>query len=148
MRLLARREHSRRELLDKLRARGFAPAAAEAAVARLAAEGLQSERRFAEALVRERIARGHGPRRIEAELAQRGVAGELAAEVMAAAEVDWVRLAREVARRRFRGPAGDRREWLRRARHLAGRGFTGEQVRAALGGDEGMATGDDGTGWT
>ena len=52
---LARREHGRGELLDKLTRFGFDPAVADDAVAQLVDDGLQSDARFAEAFVRSRI---------------------------------------------------------------------------------------------
>jgi len=48
VRLLARREHSRRELARKLAERDFPEAEREAALDRLEREGLQSDERFAE----------------------------------------------------------------------------------------------------
>src|SRR3546814_9963866 len=45
--LLVRREHSRKELANKLAARGVAREDAEAAVERMAAEGWQDDARFA-----------------------------------------------------------------------------------------------------
>jgi len=50
--LLVRREHSRKELVRKLRGRGVEPEAAVAAVGRLAEEGWQDDARFAASLVR------------------------------------------------------------------------------------------------
>jgi regulatory protein len=72
MDLLARREHSRRELEQKLRRR-FDAEEIDSALEALAEEGLQSDERFAFSFTRERMLRGYGPRRIEAELQQRGV---------------------------------------------------------------------------
>src|SRR6185295_823724 len=68
LKLLARREHSARELKRKLTARGIGEVDAAAAVADAAADGWQSDTRYAEMLVRSRISQGFGPMRIEAEL--------------------------------------------------------------------------------
>ena len=57
--LLARRDHSRAELLQKLTARGFDITAVEALLDRLAAQRLQSDARFAEIYVRMRSGRLH-----------------------------------------------------------------------------------------
>ena len=59
MDLLARREHSQRELRTKLERR-FPPEQVDETLQTLAAEGLQSDSRFAEAYVRQRSQRGYG----------------------------------------------------------------------------------------
>ncbi len=133
MDLLARREHSRRELRNKLLAKSDAAATVESVLDTLETEGLLSDQRFAEAFVRSRVGRGHGPVRIRQELRQRGVADGLAAEAMAAEGCDWFALAADVVRRKFGSePAGDRRELARRLRFLQYRGFTAEQCREAV----------------
>ena len=139
---LARREHSRSELARKLerRFRDRAPEGmpleqvVEQVVEELAAEGLQSDQRCIESLIRVRIARGHGPARIRADLRSIGLAGE-AAECLLETEADgWAERVAELAERRFGGqPPQDRREWARRARFLVGRGFSEALVVAALG---------------
>ena len=52
MDLLARREHSRRELISKLKVRGFEGEEVEAYLDRLAEKGLQSDHKFAESYIR------------------------------------------------------------------------------------------------
>ncbi len=132
LRLLARREHTRRELAQKLARRGFAPDEVEPALEALADEGLLDETRFAEVFVRSRVERGQGPVRIAQELRQRGVPDEVIDPALAAADVDWHEQARAVRRRRFGDAAPEgRKELLRQAQFLQRRGFTAEQVRAA-----------------
>ena len=71
--LLARREHSRRELARKLVAKGVEPEAAREAVETLSGKGWQDDARFAQTLVRTRAAGGYGPLRVRMELEQHGV---------------------------------------------------------------------------
>lgn len=131
MRLLARREHSRLELGRKLAARGYPCADVEAALDRLEAQGLLSEARFTESLVRQRVQQGHGPLRIIADLRQRGI--EDPGSAVEAAQVDWEALAREVYRRRFGGDTPQApRERARRMRFLQGRGFPPETIRRVM----------------
>ena len=131
--LLARREHGRNELTRKLDARGFPAEVVAAVVAALESSGALAETRFTETFVRSRVAKGQGPQRIRAELAQRGVAEPEVESALRDADVDWLATARAVRRKRFRGaPPRDFRERARQARFLEYRGFTGEQVRAAL----------------
>src|SRR4249919_1709456 len=130
--LLVRREHSRKELTRKLTTRGVEPEAAVAAVDKLTAAGWQDDQRFAESLIRSRIAAGHGPVRIRAELAMHALDREGVAQALDAAEVDWDEAARDLVRRRFGADVtADRDKQRKAADWLLRRGFTGAQVRAA-----------------
>lgn len=123
LRLLARREHSRRELHRKLGDRGHPEAAVAVALDRLEAEGALSDRRFAEEYARSRFAKGYGPRRVAAELAGHGLTGPdlEATRLERSAERE---LAAAQLRRRFGAvPASGSTEQARRARYLQRRGF-------------------------
>jgi regulatory protein len=100
----------------------------------LAASGLQSDARRAEALVRGALARGHGPLRIRRDLAAAGLDLELAEDALPADEGSWAEELDALVLRRFgEAPPADGREWARRARFLAGRGFPEGLVRRRLG---------------
>ena len=102
-------------------------------VAELAAQGLLSDRRFAEAYVRGRFERGFGPQRIQSELRERGVATDLVAETLAELSGTWVDSARLQRNKRFgAGLPEDARERARQMRFLQQRGFTGDQIRAVF----------------
>lgn len=133
MELLTRREHSREELGRKLATRGFDGEAVRQAVEDMAARGWQDDTRFAHALARTRLASGHGPIRIRAELHQHGIASDVIEATLDACEVDWNALAGEVLHRRF-GPCKPetRKEIVRRGAFLQRRGFDLEAVRHAL----------------
>ena len=133
IKLLARREYSRRELQTKLRRQGFAPDAIEAVLDDLSAEGLQSDWRFAESYVYRRMARGYGPRRIQMELGQRGVDDALGHGLTDTEDIDWVACARDAWRKKFgRHPGDDTPDRARQVRFLEYRGFTHEQIRAVM----------------
>lgn len=127
MDLLARREHSLRELEQKLRRR-FDAKELDAALVSLTREGLQSDERFAFSFTRERMLRGHGPRRIEAELQQRGIAGVLIDRALAAVPEEegqsWRTVAAAAEARKFGDqPPADYTEKARRMQFLYRRGF-------------------------
>ena len=125
IRLLARRDHSRKELRIKLRVRGHASTAIDNALDSLAASDLQSDRRFAEGYVRSALNRGQGECKIRAGLAERGIGAQLAAEFLAIDDEEWQRLATAALVKRFgEAPAEDVAARCRRLRFLAGRGFT------------------------
>lgn len=130
--MLTRREHSARELERKLRNRGFDTAAISAEIGRLAGAGLQSDERFAESYVRERIERGDGPRKIQAALAERGISSQAIEAALAPFSDQWMDRAADAAARRFGTSAPDTaRERARRARFLEQRGFPADVIRRA-----------------
>ena len=132
--LLARREHSRRELERKLAARGFADELIASTLDALEeSKDLQSAR-FTASFIRARAAKGQGPARIRAELAERGIDREQAAELLREADIDWAALASAVRDKRFgTGRPADFEERARQARFLEYRGFDGGQIGSALG---------------
>jgi regulatory protein len=131
--LLARREHSRRELTRKLAARGFPDDVIAPVLDELVRSGSLADARFTDSFVRSRVAKGQGPQRIRAELAQRGISDTEADEVLRGTDVDWLATIRAVRRKRFGPePPRDFAERARQARFLQYRGFDGEQIRAAL----------------
>jgi len=88
-----------------------------------------SAERFAESRVHARAAR-FGNRRIQAELAQHGVA--LAPEVAQALSESELQRAAAVRERRFQAPPRDAAERAAQARFLAGRGFSAEVIQRVL----------------
>jgi len=131
--LLARREHSRRELERKLGARGFPDEMIASTLDALEQSGELAAARFTESFIRARAAKGQGPARIRAELAERGIDREQAAELLRAAGIDWTAVASSVRDKRFgaRRPT-DFKERARQARFLEYRGFDRDQVGSAL----------------
>ncbi len=99
--LLVRRDHSRRELSRKLRARGVEREDADAALLVLARQDFQNDARFAEALARTRAGAGYGPRYIRAELGTHGLAREDIENAMQACDTDWTDSARRLVARRY-----------------------------------------------
>ncbi|MEZ2417987.1 regulatory protein RecX [Luteibacter sp. RCC_6_2] len=127
--LLARREHSRRELKQKLERGGFERDESVAALERLGDQGYQDDDRFAGSLVRNRVGQGYGPARIRAELRSQGIADARIRELIEAADVDWHDLAANQLRRRYGKPSADPAERARRAQFLLRRGFAAATVR-------------------
>jgi len=130
--LLARREHSARELKTKLARRGLDAAEASSALADLKAKDYQSDDRFGEMLVRTRIEGGYGPRWIVAELQTHGIGAERARALIDAAEPDWKAVIRSQLRRRYGArPAASPAERSKRAAFLLRRGFDAHTVQLA-----------------
>jgi regulatory protein len=133
LRLLARREHSQRELRDKLQARGYSPGEIASALDRLAGAGVVDDRRFAETYADARMERGFGPDRIRQELIVRGVAEDISTGAVGRERSTWLGRAEAARCKRF-GPNGplDQADRARQGRFLRQRGFTLEQIRIVL----------------
>jgi len=134
VRLLARREHARRELDAKLRRRGFNGSLVSDVLSDLEGRGLLSDARFAEEYVRARYNRGYGPVRIRAELRERGIDDATASRYLDDPELDWEAAASAARAKRFGAlPAEGLERRRREQRFLNYRGFTTEQIRAVTG---------------
>ncbi len=132
MRLLAQREHGRVELGSKLRSRGFDAGIVESVLDKLRADGLQSEERYAAALVRRRIGRGYGPVFIRGELRERKVDDEVADSEMNQTDDFWLRQALQALARKFPGGVREGAAYNSCARFLARRGYPADIVYRAL----------------
>lgn len=130
---LARREHARAELIDKLTKAGFLPDVANAAVGRLIEDGLQSNQRFADAFIRSRINQGKGPVRIRTELRERGLDSTEIDIGLDDANQDWLQLAKAVRRKKFGSarPANFDHK-AKQMRFLQYRGFEQDHIQAAV----------------
>lgn len=129
LRFLARREHSRRELVDKLVLRGFERNEVETVIDELAEQNWQNDDRFAECFVRQRIASGYGPIRIRYELQQRGI-NDVDLDAEADEQGGWGHLALNVYLAKYgEERALTQNEWLKRSRFLQQRGFSGEMIK-------------------
>ena len=129
--LLARREHSARELGAKLARRGHSSEDADDAIARLREQHYQSDPRFAASVARHRAGQGYGPVRIRAELKSHGLGDALIREAIAELDADWAESAAAQLRRHARtkavNPTAAR---ARDAAFLLRRGFDAATVRA------------------
>ena len=141
--LLARREHSARELKSKLTRKGLDADESAAALAQLQSKDFQSDARFGEMLVRTRVEAGYGPRWILAELRQHGIADAEAQALIESAEPDWLALVRDLVRRRYGAkPSADLAERRKRAAFLLRRGFDARTVQSVIR-TEGLGSADE-----
>ncbi|GGC85951.1 regulatory protein RecX [Halopseudomonas salina] len=121
--LLARREHSRLEMLRKLKLRGASTDQCEAVIDQLQEDGLLSDERFCEAYVHARVQRGYGPQRLAEELRERGVAEHLVSDVLGL-DWDWSKRASVAFAKRFpEGPAEDLKQRAKQLNFMRYRGF-------------------------
>lgn len=132
--LLARREHSFVELLNKLA--GIFPDNSdlvEGIVVILKQQNLQSDQRFAEMLVATRIRRGYGPIRIQAELKYRGVSKNIIELALIESGANWFFLAKEALNKKYGSDACDEfSDKVKRSSFLQYRGFKSDHVSACF----------------
>ncbi|MDE2604397.1 MAG: recombination regulator RecX [Burkholderiales bacterium] len=131
LKLLAAREHSRRELERKLAPHEAEPGQLKAALDELQARGFLDEQRVVESVLHRRAAR-LGAGRIRQELQAKGLDAERVAEAVSRLQASELQRAREVWRRRFGTPPADARERAKQGRFLLARGFSAEAVRRVL----------------
>ncbi len=120
---LARREHSRAELVHKLTQKGYSDDEIDRQLSRLAEEGLQSDWRFAESFAAQRARNGFGAMKIRHELQRRGVDEALIDDALAPWRDQWLTLARRQRDRHFGDWPADYRERARQSRYLQQRGY-------------------------
>ena len=133
MDLLARREHSRLELYQKLKKKQFEPSIINAELDKLSNEDLQSDERFAEAFLRSRIEKGKGPNIILSELLQRGVDELLASNILdSITEGQWCEMAFQTMNKKLGNESElDYDKQLKLMKFLNYRGFTRSQIEKA-----------------
>jgi regulatory protein len=125
LRALRHRDLSRRELEERLRAKGFDEVARDEALESLERTGLLDDRRFAENRARSLASRGAGDAAIRHALARAGVNAELAEDALETIEPEHER-ARVVVARRGVDP--------KTARYLRGKGFSDDVVAGVIAG--------------
>lgn len=99
----------------------------------LIAQGVLSDERFAETLVRSRRRRGYGPVRIRHELAGKGLGAEAVDHSVDPRAADWIDEIERVRRKKFGERLPSRfDERAKQARFLQYRGFTYDQIQHVL----------------
>ncbi|MBK1694462.1 RecX family transcriptional regulator [Chromatium weissei] len=133
LRLLAQRDHTRRELMRKLMQRGFVEMAIQPVLNQLEAQGFINESRFAEHYAAERANKGFGVLRIRSELHERGLSATLIEQALEPMKNDWAELLTAAYHRRFNDALPtNRADYGRRARFLEQRGFPTNLIRRFL----------------
>lgn len=129
---LSRRDHSAKELLLKLRQKGYGESA-EYAVERLRSEGYVDDERFARMYVRELISiKKYGKRRIEQELYRKGVDREIISLVLEEAHFDESDLCALINRKYLRY-LSDEKGIKKTVASLMRMGYSFGEIRSALG---------------
>ena len=91
---------------------------------------MQSDERFTESFVHDRVNNGKGPLKIQQELSQRGIDQDLISTYLDSVGLDWLTLANEVRTKKYGNevPADYQKQALQ-SRFLYSRGFSSEHIR-------------------
>ena len=131
IKMLALREHSVRELSQKLISKGHDVTLVESVMGELLADNLVSDQRFLEVFIRSKTERGFGPLRILQDLLRHEIDSALIDREIDTSAPFWVDRAAQVRRKKFGGRLPDSfPDWARQVRFLQGRGYTMEQINS------------------
>jgi regulatory protein len=131
LRLLARREHTRAELVRKLAHAGFARDDIAVLLDDFEARNWLSDQRFAESYVADHRARA-GSVKLAYDLRQRGVADAVIEAVLGDNRDSELERAREVWHKKFGSAPADAAEKARQIRFMLSRGFASEVIRRVI----------------
>ena len=131
--LLSRREHSRYELLTKLKHRVELQSALEEEINKLCAENLQSDFRFSESYIRSRYNSGFGPTRIKYDLSVRRVKESVISSVFNEIDLDWIeKLKKEKIKKYGNSSSENMQELSKRIKFFIQRGFEKEMINKVI----------------
>ena len=131
MDFLSRREHSSREILNKMSNRVESKEMLLDSIKELVDDGLLSDERFAESYFQSRKNRGYGPLRIRNELKQKGVGDQIFFTL--SNEVNWSKYALEALKKKTNGDLpSEIKDVLKLKRFLNYRGFDFQDIDRAF----------------
>lgn len=129
--LLSRRDHSEKELMEKLRRKGYDKGADEA-LGKLRDGGYVSDERFARLYVRElRTLKKYGKKRIEQELYRKGIDRDIISEVLSETDFDENDLV-ALIERKYGRYLGDEKGVKKTINGLLRMGYSYGEIRDAL----------------
>ena len=133
LRLLSQREHSRKELEQKLKPHEETPGELAEALDFLAAKDFINEKRVVESVVNRRSGK-LGAARVRQELMAKGLPAEDIADAVEVMRSTELERALVVWRKKFGSPPSDASERGKQVRFLVSRGFAAEVVRRVVAG--------------
>lgn len=126
--IISRREHSEKELENKLLKKFESSELIDLVIERLKTNNLLNDERFAEMYVRIRKRKGFGPKRIGYELSSRGINNSISSQVLD--EIGgWKEAAHDAFNKKYRnGIADDFKNKSKQKVFLQNRGFSFQEI--------------------
>ncbi len=133
LRLLTRRDHSRKEIEQKLTVKGYKREQVADVVAELTKQSWQDDKRYAESYINMRSKKGFGPVKIAYELRQQGIDKEAIDKLIQEKSEDWLVLLKQAYQKKFgTSPVKDALERSKRIHFLSQRGFPSSMINDML----------------
>ena len=130
--LLSRREHSRKEIKEKLLLRYENTVQIDIVLEKLVSNNLINDSRFAEAYVINRKRKGFGPKKIIFELISKGITESIANEVVEI-EGGWIEAARSAFKKKYKDATSiETKEKLKQKNFLQNRGFGFKEIESVF----------------
>ena len=131
--IVSRREHSEKEIKNKLLEKFDAPEIIEQVVLKLVENNLINDVRFAEMYVLVRKRKGFGPKKIQFELMARGIDDSISSLVITE-EGSWKEAALKAFNKKFKnGASQEFKERNKQKTFLQNRGFSFEEIESVFG---------------
>jgi len=131
--IISRREHSEKEIKNKLLSKFDAPELVEEVVSKLINNNLINDIRFAQMHVAIRKRKGFGPKKIKFELITRGI-DDLIASFAIKEEGSWKEAAQKAFNKKFKNGASEEfKERNKQKTFLQNRGFSFEEIDSVFG---------------
>lgn len=130
--LLSRREHTQKELADKLGQRGFALDAINDALQELTERHYLDDARAIERYINMTVDKGYGPNYIVQKLNQKGINSKTTQVAIENADIDWQLQVKLAWQKKFAKPPANYHEKAKHYRFLSSRGFYTEHIASFL----------------
>ena len=131
--LLSRREHSKYELILKLKRRVESVEKLKEELNKLSEEKRQSDLRFSESYIRSRYNSGFGPTRIKYDLSLRKVSDSIIINAFDQADLNWTeKLKKENTKKYGVDKSKNMQELSKRIKFFVQRGFEKEMIRKVI----------------
>jgi len=126
---LSYREHACKELIYKLQTKGFAKTDILPVIDYLQQKNYQSDQRYAESIIRNRVNKGYGVLYIKQALSQQGITSSIIEQELKNQQIDWYLQAELAYNKRFAGAViKDNKDRAKRIRFMQNRGFSNEHI--------------------
>ena len=133
--LISRREHSQKEIKNKLHIRYEDTELIESVINKLISNNLVNNHRFAELYVLNRKRKGFGPKKIFYELLDKGINDSISNKIIANEE-DWESVAIKIFNKKFKdGPSSDIKTKNKQKAFLQNRGFSFKEIESGFAND-------------
>jgi len=130
---LVMREHSIKELQDKLTRKEYKPESIEVVIEECLKDNYLNDQRFAEIYWRSRARKGFGPSKILMELKHKGIDSYMAHDASFQDELDFEEVIKATYQKKFKGKEiKDFKDKLKRQNYLYQRGFDMDLIKVVI----------------